>query len=329
MHCPKVSVIIPAYNAEAWIDRCINSVLSQTVADLELIIVNDGSKDRTFQIAKRYEVDARVRVFDKPNGGVSSARNVGLDNANGEWITFIDADDWVESNMFDSYLRNEFPGINLLFGGHINHYADGRMEQKRLPSVNIDKDNFDCYYSEFDFHWRTSPWAKFYRKSTIDALGLRFDSRMKIGEDALFLYKFMLFERRFRLVDACGYNYNFEVSSSLTKKGYEYSEEIYFYNNIKAMVSALQETFLLKSKESLSKLDWLLGYYLGRVLNSLYISSGLSMRQRVGIIKHLELTPLINSLYVRGVKERLLFFLLKNRNYKLYDLVRIIKKTFL
>ena len=93
----KVSVIVPLYNAEKFAKRCIESVLKQTFQNYELILVDDGSKDRTGEICDQYaEKESRIKVIHKKNGGVSSARNTGLEIAEGEWVTFLDADDWIE-----------------------------------------------------------------------------------------------------------------------------------------------------------------------------------------------------------------------------------------
>lgn len=95
---PMFSIIIPAYNNEKYVGKCIESVLSQTFTDFELIVVNDGSTDKTYEIIKKYALkDSRIRVIDKKNGGVSSARNIALDNATGKYLLFLDSDDWYES----------------------------------------------------------------------------------------------------------------------------------------------------------------------------------------------------------------------------------------
>ena len=94
IQAPLVSIIVPVYNAEKYLNRCVDSILSQAMTDFELLLIDDGSKDNSGRICDEYATkDARVRVFHKPNGGVSSARNLGLDNAIGKWITYVDADD--------------------------------------------------------------------------------------------------------------------------------------------------------------------------------------------------------------------------------------------
>ena len=100
-----ISVIVPVYNTEKYLDRCIQSVLAQTYTNWELLLIDDGSTDSSGTICDQYAAeDNRIRVFHKENGGVSSARNLGLDNAKGEWITFVDSDDWVEPSMLKELL---------------------------------------------------------------------------------------------------------------------------------------------------------------------------------------------------------------------------------
>ena len=99
---PLVSIIVPIYNAEAYIPRCVDSILKQTFTDFELLLVNDGSRDGSLDVCRRYAAeDSRVRVLDKPNGGVSSARNLGIESAQAEWVMFADADDWIEPNTLE------------------------------------------------------------------------------------------------------------------------------------------------------------------------------------------------------------------------------------
>ena len=97
MNNPEVSIIVPVYNVEKYLPRCIDSILAQTSTNFELILIDDGSTDKSGMICDEYaKKDNRIKVFHKENGGVSSARNIGLDNASGEWLAFIDPDDAVD-----------------------------------------------------------------------------------------------------------------------------------------------------------------------------------------------------------------------------------------
>lgn len=114
---PHISVIIPVYNAEATLKKCVDSVLMQPFADFEVILVDDGSKDGSLQICEEYaRRDSRVTVIHKENGGVSSARNRGLEIAKGTWVTFVDSDDY----LGNGFLPNEELGADIVFGSYLN-----------------------------------------------------------------------------------------------------------------------------------------------------------------------------------------------------------------
>ena len=115
-----ISVIVPVYNSEQTLHRCIDSILGQTYRNFELLLINDGSKDRSGEICDEFaRQDSRVKVFHKENGGVSSARNVGLDNARGDWVTFVDSDDWVGDTYLDNYSIKDNNSIDLICQGYI------------------------------------------------------------------------------------------------------------------------------------------------------------------------------------------------------------------
>ena len=104
---PKISIIVPVYNCEKYISNCINSVLEQSFKDFELILVDDGSSDRSFEICESFaKKDSRVRAIHQPNSGVSRARNIGLDEAKGEYIGFVDGDDCVDKEMYERLYKN-------------------------------------------------------------------------------------------------------------------------------------------------------------------------------------------------------------------------------
>lgn len=110
-----ISVIVPVYNAEKYISKCIDSILSQTFKDFELILINDGSTDNSDLICGKYaSIDNRVKVFHKQNGGAGSARNLGVQKAVGDWIMFVDADDWIEPECLDICSKYISRNIDLI-----------------------------------------------------------------------------------------------------------------------------------------------------------------------------------------------------------------------
>ncbi|MCI7189013.1 MAG: glycosyltransferase family 2 protein [Fusobacterium mortiferum] len=97
---PKISVIIPVYGVEKYIRQCLESIINQTYKNLEIIVVNDGTKDNSMKIVEEYLSDERIKIINKQNGGLSSARNRGIEEATGDYISFIDSDDWIDLNMY-------------------------------------------------------------------------------------------------------------------------------------------------------------------------------------------------------------------------------------
>ena len=116
MKHPQISIIVPVYNVEQYLQSCIDSIITQTYTDWELLLVDDGSPDRSGEICDEYaKKDNRIRVFHKRNGGVSSARNLGLDKAQGEWVTFIDADDYILSDFIKGLYKPIENGVSVDF----------------------------------------------------------------------------------------------------------------------------------------------------------------------------------------------------------------------
>ena len=168
---PAVSVIVPVYNTEKYLEECIQSVLNQSFTDFELLLIDDGSTDQSGLICDKYaKKDNRIRVFHKINGGVSSARNLGLDNAKGEWITFVDSDDCLKPDylmnlyacvnakvdLIIAYAENVMPTGEILTKEHNNGWVSDVNEVQKLAdeeclkyktgdkAVLLQTKSFDC-----------------------------------------------------------------------------------------------------------------------------------------------------------------------------------------
>lgn len=186
MHSPKISVIVPVYNAEKYLRRCVDSILAQTFTDFELLLIDDGSKDCSGAICDEYAaMDSRVRVFHQPNGGVSSARNLGLDNAKGEWIAFVDSDDWVAPEYLD-VLSSTKSDLTLSY-----YKAIGWKEWVNNPYKDKDY-TFTELSSFFKEHMHTPMiWAALFRLKLLNDNVIRFDESISYGEDSIFMVKYM------------------------------------------------------------------------------------------------------------------------------------------
>ena len=187
-----ISVIVPVYNAENTLRQCVDSILNQEYKYLELILVDDGSKDDSPAICDEYAVkDKRVKVFHKENGGVSSARNLGLDHAHGEWITFVDSDDFLDSDYFvntETYGQYDLIIKNFKWIRGTNITVDHRIDSyTALTKDSCIRDFFNKYLTTMFFRGNV---AKIYKKNCI--AGKRFNEKMKVGEDANFVLNCLL-----------------------------------------------------------------------------------------------------------------------------------------
>ena len=186
---PAISVIVPVYNTEKYLRRCIDSILSQTFTDFELLLINDGSTDSSGEICDQYAAkDERVRVFHKENGGVSSARNVGLDEARGEWIAFVDSDDWVEFGYLLAFWQADC-SADLLVGTAIIRKQDFPDRYCMLTPVGLLTDIKSFLSFTLGTCLMNVPWGKWFRRKLINTL--RFNSSLYVGEDTFFLLHYL------------------------------------------------------------------------------------------------------------------------------------------
>lgn len=180
---PKVSVIIPAYNVDRFIGRAIESLQNQTLRNFELLIVDDGSKDRTGQVADRMaERDIRIEVIHTENQGAAAARNVALDRATGEYVHFVDGDDWVEPTMLADLVEiADKDDLDLVIAGFYIETYYGNADQhtselKSQPShVYASAEEFRAgAWKLFDQNLLYTPWNKLFRRSYLEKIGARF-----------------------------------------------------------------------------------------------------------------------------------------------------------
>lgn len=227
----KVSVIVPVYNAELYLKKCIDSILNQTYKDIEIIIVNDGSKDDSLLICRTLEKkDLRVVVIDKENEGVSKARNTGIKIAQGKYVMFVDADDYIESNMIENMLiKMEKDDSDLVMCNYIN-LKDGKTELvqanfsdildhkkdivNKLMMPLIERDDGENTHKIAGFR---SPWGKIFKKQIIDEFDIKFNEKMAIGEDFLFNLEFISHSQKISFDSGCYYYYVNNENSALMR----------------------------------------------------------------------------------------------------------------
>ena len=181
-----VSIIIPVYNAERYIERCIGSVIKQSHTNWELLLIDDGSKDSSGLICDKYSLkDNRIHVFHKENGGVSSARNLGIEKAKGEWIAFVDADDYIKEDYLSEMISSECDLVACGFEctcGEVVSFKPRVVDIRRYgTAIGLIMPNHPFY----------APWGKLFKTSIIKENNIYFDQKLHLAEDTIFCWEYL------------------------------------------------------------------------------------------------------------------------------------------
>lgn len=318
-----ITIIIPIYNSANTLNRCVGSILSQTFYDWELLLIDDGSTDKSREICDEYATnDSRIQVFHKTNNGVSSARNIGLNNAKGDWITFIDADDYVKESYLANLWEHSQKNVDLVISYAEIHNGDD-INKESYPSKFVDDMNFEIMFIENDMHWHTSPWSKLYKRNIIEKHNLRFCEGMHIGEDAVFLYSYMLYSNKIYISNDTDYCYFAYTPGSLTKRVNSLDSEILAYNQIRTIVESMIIKKKIKDITALNNLNWLIASYQRRILNALYHNK-VQKQKRLSILTESNWIYYIKYINSNSLRECMLIALLKANFYRIYDFIRVL-----
>ena len=213
----KLTVIVPTYNNAPWLPRCLDSILAQTYGNLEIIVVNDGSTDNTYELLEAYaEKDARVRVIHKENGGVTSARLRGVEESVGEWIGFVDGDDFIEPQMYARLLENaQCHHADISHCGHQMVYSDGTVRYYYNSGVLIQQDRLRGLRDLLE-EKLVEPGLcnKVYRKALFRDLTRKMPVEIRNNEDLLMNYYLFGSTERAVFEDICPYHYMIRTGSA-------------------------------------------------------------------------------------------------------------------
>lgn len=232
---PKVSIIVPIYNVDKYLSRCLDSILNQSLKEIEIIAVNDGSTDKSYEILLDYQKsDPRLKVINKKNGGVSAARNTGLEQVSGEYIGFVDPDDWIDSYMYEElYKTAQVEEVDVVMCSYIREFGShSKKKQFHMPE--------QVKFTGFEVHekvvrkligplgeeignpelldaWGTV-WSKLYKASLIRENHIKFTDLHEIGtnEDSLFNIEALYKAQSFVYVNKHFYHYWRDNSDSVT-----------------------------------------------------------------------------------------------------------------
>ena len=220
-----ISIIVPVYNAEQYLCKCIDSILSQEYSNWELLLIDDGSKDSSKKICKSYSLkDKRIKTFSQKNSGPGAARNKGLDEANGEFIVFVDSDDWVDSNFLADYVKNS--EFDIVYQGHYKETNDGVIAINKL-SFEASKDNITEAITKL---WKADYFGytcmKMFRRDIIEHHHIRFAEGIFFREDTLFTAQYFQFVESVKVLPVANYHYRY-IQTSLQHTRFDAKEMMY------------------------------------------------------------------------------------------------------
>lgn len=206
-----ISIIVPIYNSEKWVGRCIESLINQTYKNIEIILINDGSTDKSAQICKEYaEKDERIVFIDKENEGVSSTRNLGIKKAKGEFLQFVDSDDYIDPQMCEKLVKAITDADMVICGIRVWEKGVILREPHLKQGEYILNENVGVYFELRKIN--LGPCNKLYRKQKI-VKGFR--AGLSLGEDTLFVLDYMRNVKRIAVLSDCLYNVVLDNQNSL------------------------------------------------------------------------------------------------------------------
>ena len=293
-----VSVIIPVYNVEKFLNRCVDSILSQTYKNIEIILVDDGALDSSPQICDEYaHKDTRVNVVHKQNGGLASARNAGLKVAKGDYILFVDSDDWIKGNTVEELLNiaieNQVDFVRFIpvsagypdrpDGTPINFGTEDFMEEGVYNKGKMIKDIYPRLFvtPQLTMGPIVAAWRSLYNRKFLVDNNLYFDEEVKYSEDAIFSAKVVYNSNKFYYIKG-GYYYNYFYNTSSITKSFKKDR----WDICKILSSTLKKEFENKKDYDFSKQLHLEDIY--NVLNALGQNTHIeSFKERYTYIKNI------------------------------------------
>ena len=224
-----VSIVVPVYNVEQYLDQCVASIVNQTLCDIEIILVDDGSTDSCGLRCDAWaEKDSRITVYHKPNGGLMSAWKYGVSRASGEYIGFVDSDDWVDADMYEKMLAPATEtGAQIVCAAFVSEYEDGRQAfgKNHLEPGFYDRERIlreigPCLLASRKYHDRgiyPSRWTKVFKRDMLMSVLEDCDERLSIGEDLAVLFACVQLADSMVIIDGfCPYHYRI-ISTSMIR----------------------------------------------------------------------------------------------------------------
>lgn len=322
----QISVIIPVYNAEDYLEDCLNGVRSQTFNDYEVWVVDDGSTDGSARICDRYaEMDPRFHVVHTQNQGVSMARNTGLDHAQGEWICFVDSDDTVNENyLSDLYKAVACNKQDVLIVQGFNMLAWNQAPASRMfEDCLYEKKDLYLVFKDLNLNRSGHPFAKLYNRQIIQKERIRFIKEIHYAEDVMFMLTYMCHISAIRTVCGANYNYCMRNGNSLGNRISSFESEYLCYETYLELIRRIKEKFFIRDEDLVHVYGVISEYLMRRALGGLYQwSTRHPFAKRMELLKSLtdEQIAFANKYYKEcALFHKVSLFLLTHRFYYLCD----------
>ncbi|NJX15155.1 glycosyltransferase family 2 protein [Tamlana crocina] len=242
MSKPLISIIIPVFNSQEHLEKCLSSILNQTFKDFEIIIINDGSTDNSLSICESFEKNHNnIKIYSQNNAGVSIARNNGLDKASGSYICFVDSDDWLDEKFLENF--DYSIDSDLQMQGLIIWKEDGnKFETIKFPQKCISNNIIDAIELAEKNNIIRGPYVKLFKSSIIKTNNLNFNPDIAYGEDMIFVFEYLMHISTISITSYAGYYYAHRNNESLTNKYIPFNMRFKFNNEI----ISLRDKFLQK-----------------------------------------------------------------------------------
>jgi glycosyltransferase involved in cell wall biosynthesis len=270
---PQISIIVPVYKVEKYLRKCIDSILKQTYADWELLLIDDGSPDRSGEISDEYAVkDSRIRVFHKPNGGVSSARNLGLDEAQGEYVMFVDSDDWLTPDTLEKCAKYMDKYDVIRFGIRFVDSEDG--SQYRIYNVDEDENLQDYTLKVVGRNAMLGVCVGAYKREILETAKIRFSKELISGEDWLVQFQILLKSTNVAFFNSPCYCYNKYNETSCTH-GFRYITHLSNVQALSQIINLALDKYSYKellSRIAYSKCDLIYDFFASKLVKGYGLS---------------------------------------------------------
>lgn len=267
-----VSIIIPVYNAEKCLRKCVDSVLAQSYGEFEVLLINDGSTDSSGIICDDYvSKHLKIKTFHKENGGVSTARNLGIDKAKGEFVLFIDSDDFV-SEKFVQNIIEDYQDEDLIIAG-FKKISHKKTEEKTtvFPNLKFSKVEREKYLEEFPVSDNGYPFSKLYKRSLLTKHNIRFLPKIHMFEDVIFLFTYIKYCEKMAFNSSCDYYYVIAEGDSLSTKVNSFESEYLSFITFYKLISNDYNITTKQLRIDFPKLGYRLSRLMNRSISTLYL----------------------------------------------------------